>query len=449
MPGSRCVLVAIIGLNCAQSARTEFEDLSAADQATLRSLAPAVLPAPPPDASNRFADDARAARFGQRLFFDKAFSGRLLDGDNDGSPTTLGVKGEAGKVACAGCHVPSAGFLDDRTLGKQISLAASWSLRRTPSLLDVGQARLLMWDGRRDALYNQPFGPVESEKEMNSSRLFVAEQIAARYAVEYQQLFGPLPPMSNASRFPPVDAAHTGCDGIAGTSPPPVCHGMPNDHAEYDGMSPVDQAAVTQVVANVGRALGAYQRLLTCGQGRFDRWVNGDATALNASEKRGAVVYIGKGKCIGCHSGPFFTDQQFHNVGLAPAKVAVVFIDMGDRGAGQGLAAALSDPLNVRGKYSDGDDGRLPNVLSATLEGAFRTPSLRCVARRPSLMHTGQVATLEEAVAFFDRGGHPAGYPGKSELYPLGLTDRERADLVAFLRTLEGPGPAQLLLTAP
>src|SRR5262249_23599658 len=156
---------------------------------------------------------------------------------------------------------------------------------------------------------------------------------------------------------------------------------------------------------------------------------HGDAAALDHSEQRGASVFIGKGKCVSCHSGPFLSDQRFHNVGLAPATVAVVFIDMNDRGAATGWPLALADPLNVRGVYSDGDDGRLPAPAGAAQEGAFRTPILRCAARRPSFMHTGQMRTLEEVVAFFDKGGLPFGYPGQSEIAPLGLTAQERTDL--------------------
>ncbi len=140
-------------------------------------------------------------------FFDPLFAGKLLDGDNDGSANTLGKKGETGKVSCAGCHVPNAGFLDNRTLGAEISLAAGWGRRRAPSLLDVGQAKILMWDGRHDTLYNQPFGPIESPVEMNSSRLYVAEQIYSRHRAEYEALFGVLPPLDDAQRFPP---AHRG-----------------------------------------------------------------------------------------------------------------------------------------------------------------------------------------------------------------------------------------------
>jgi cytochrome c peroxidase len=407
-------------------------------------FSPLPLPSPPRDASNGFADDARAAALGQELFFDAGFSGPLLDGDNDGSPVALGARGETGKVSCAGCHVASAGFLDDRSRGKQISLAAGWNLRRTPSLLDVGQARLLMWDGSRDSLHSQPFGPIENPNEMNASRLYAAEQIFARYRAGYEAIFGPLPPLDDAARFPPLDAKNAGCDRpIRGV---PTCHGKPGDGAEYDGMSAADQDAVTRVVVNLGKALAAYERLLSCGPGRFDAFLHGDATAMTPSEQRGAKLFVGKAQCLRCHSGPFLSDQQFHNVGLLPKTVATVFTDANDRGASAGLAASIADPLNVRGKYSDGDDGRLPDAVPAGSEGAFRTPTLRCVARRPSFLHTAQLRTLTDVVAFFDRGGDRAGYPGTNELVPLRLSADEQQDLVAFLQTLDGPGPAAPLL---
>jgi cytochrome c peroxidase len=136
-------------------------------------------------------------------------------------------------------------------------------------------------------------------------------------------------------------------------------------------------------------------------------------------------------------------------VGLQPQVVATVFLDANDPGASAGLAKAQADSLNVAGPYSDGDDGRLPKQLPPALLGAFRTPRLRCVAERPSFMHTGQLLTLAELVDFFDRGGDHFGFPGQNELLSLGLTARERADLVAFLATLSGPGPAEALLSPP
>jgi cytochrome c peroxidase len=90
----------------------------------------------------------------------------------------------------------------------------------------------------------------------------------------------------------------------------------------------------------------------------------------------------------------------------------------------------------------------LPASAGPELEGAFRTPSLRCIATQPSFMHTGQHKSLASVVAFFDRGGDPAGYPGTNELVPLGLSVEDKADLVAFLGSLQGPG-ADAELTTP
>lgn len=421
--------------------------------AALQALAPDPLPSPPPDPSNAWADDPAAAAFGQVLFFTPIFAGRLLDGDQNGMGTSLGNKGDVGKVSCASCHVPEDAFTDTRSPNKQISLGAGWGKRRAPSLLDVGQATLLMWDGRHDTMYNQVFGPFESPVEMNSSRLYVAHQVFAHLREPYEAIFGPMPAMDDGQRFPPLAAELTGCTP-AGPEVLPTCdgeiHGMPGDGAEFDGMDPADREAVTRVVANVGKAIGAYERLLSCGPGRFDQWVAGDESAMTNAEKRGAKLFVGDGQCVGCHAGPFMSDQQFHNVGLTPGVVAAAFIDADDRGAAVGLAAALADPLNIAGIFSDGDDGRLPAAVTAAHEGAFRTPGLRCVAQRPSFFHTGQALGLPPVVDFFVEGGDPPGtYPGVSELEPLALDAGDRKDLVAFLRALDGPGPAPDLLLPP
>jgi len=307
----------------------------------------------------------------------------------------------------------------------------------------------LMWDGRKDAFFNQPFGPLEASNEMNSSRLYAAEQIALRYAGSYQALFGPLPPLTDATQYPQLSASATGCDALDGGPTTPVCHGKPGDGAEYDGLTAAQQDAVTRVVVNMGKAIGAYLRLLSCGPARFDLFVHGDATALSAQEQQGAELFLNKGNCFSCHSGPYFSDEKFHNVGLAPGIVAVVFVDEGDRGAGLGFAEALANPLNAQSSYSDGYDGRLPPAPGPGQEGAFRTPKLRCLMRRPSFMHTAQMGSLEEVVSFFNQSGDPAGYPGANELHALGLTAAEQAALVAFLQTLEGAGPGAPLVDDP
>jgi len=266
----------------------------------------------------------------------------------------------------------------------------------------------------------------------------------------YEAIFGALPPLDDVARFPALSAAQTGCRALDNDN---KCighgRGSPGDAAEFDGMALADQDAVTRVWVNVGKAIGAYERRLTCGKAPFDAWMQGDRDALSRAAQRGAGLFVGKAGCVTCHAGPYLSDEKFHNVGLQPRVVATVFIDANDPGASVGITRAQVDPLNVIGKYSDGDDGRLPVKLDDAYTGAFRTPRLRCVAERPSFMHTGQFAKLDDVIDFFDRGGDSFGFPGTSELSPLELTPRERADLVAFLQTLSGAGPAAALLAPP
>jgi cytochrome c peroxidase len=214
-------------------------------------------------------------------------------------------------------------------------------------------------------------------------------------------------------------------------------------------MAPADQVAVTQVMVDAGKALGAYLRELRCGPSRFDAWLDGDRAALDESELRGARLFVGRAGCVRCHSGPLLSDGAFHNVGMAPAPVAVAIIDVNDRGAAAAIPEALADPLSTPGAFSDGDREKLPALAEPRHEGAFRTPTLRCIARQPSFMHTGQLKTLSGVVSFFARGGDRSGYPGTNELTPLELTEEERADLVAFIASLDGPGPDASLLVAP
>lgn len=400
-----------------------------------------------PDPSNRVVDDEAAQLLGQRLFFETALSGRLLDRDNDGGNATLGVSGEAGRISCAGCHVPQAGFVDTRSPHRQISLAAQWTRRRSPTLLEVASLPMFNWDGRRDTLWNQALGVIESSVEFNSSRLFVAQQIFALYRESYEEIFGPLPPLDDTARFPPLTGLEAGCDaGPVETAP---CRGKPGDGADYDGMTSEDQDAVTMVAVNVGKALAAYVTQLRCGPSRFDEWLAGDETALSRSEQRGAALFVGAGQCVSCHSGPSFTDGKFHNVGLRPEVVAVAFTDTGDRGAAEGLPLSIDDPLNSKGIFSDGDRGVLPESVGPEFEGAFRTPTLRCISTQPSFMHTAHLKTLAQVVQFFNRGGDPAGFPGTNELSPLNLSDLDKADLVAFLGALQGDGPDPALLVPP
>jgi len=403
----------------------------------LKALSPDTLPPPLADPTNRFADDQAAAVLGKKFFFDTRFSGPLLDDDNTGLPGTLGKQGEAGKVACVSCHDSRLAFDDRRSPKAQISLASSWTRRRTPSLLDINQTQILMWDGRRDAAFNQVFGVVQNPIEFNSSISFVAQQVVRYYRAEYEGIFGPIEDLSDLTQ---LDATDAGCTVLEeGPTPAPCSKPADND------------PRIVRIVVNLGKAIQAYERLLTCGPGRFDDWIHGDESALDADEQAGAMLFVRAG-CDNCHTGPFMSDQKFYNIGSA--NFTVNFIEpFDDPGAAIGLTAMLADSLNSKGVYSDGYDDRLEDLPTdlETLRGAFRTPTLRCVAQRPSFGHAGQTRTLEDFMVLMNRGGDPAGYQGEKDprIIPLNLTAQERTQIVKFMGTLNGPGPSEELRATP
>jgi cytochrome c peroxidase len=162
-------------------------------------------------------------------------------------------------------------------------------------------------------------------------------------------------------------------------------------------------------------ALATFERTIVAGQSPFDRWIMGDKSAISAAAKRGFQIFNGKAHCSNCHSGPSFTDGSFQDIGTA-----------------------------------QGDDigrGRL-FPTSEKLRYAFKTPTLRDVARRAPYMHDGSVATLEEVIELYDKGG--INRPSRSpSIRPLSLTSGEKADLVAFLQTLSASSPPAAIPVLP
>lgn len=396
------------------------------------------LPPLPPDPTNAVADDPAAARLGQRLFFDERLS---RDGDR----------------SCASCHDPAEAFTDAQALAEGLRPLE----RHTPSLINVAHHRWYFWDGRADSLWAQALVPLESPLEHASSRLQVAHVVAGDplLRTEYEEVFGPLPPLEDGARFPPTgrpvpadDHAHrlaaehaaearSRGDGRAGGHQ----HGEGSDfyhphQRAWDGMTPEDREAVTRVFVNVGKALAAYQRRLVTGNAPFDRFVAGlrdgdpeKLAALDASARRGLKLFLGRGNCHFCHGGPLLSDLEFHDLGL-PGD---------DPGRSRGLEALRRSEFVGTGRWSDEPEGRarfqvgqLPRHRHPAPE--FRTPSLRNVTATAPYMHDGRLATLEEVVAFYstleEQRDHPP--PGETILEPLALTEREQADLVAFLESL-------------
>jgi cytochrome c peroxidase len=166
---------------------------------------------------------------------------------------------------------------------------------------------------------------------------------------------------------------------------------------------------------NIEAALATYERSIVSGAAPFDRWVAGDEQAIDQNAKRGFGIFTGKGRCSECHSGWAFTDSSFHDIGTAQ---------------GDDIGRGRLFPTSVKLRY------------------AFKTPTLRDVARRAPYMHDGSLATLADVVALYDRGG--IARPSRSaSIAPLGLTESEKADLLAFLQTLTGPPQPVLMPVLP
>lgn len=395
------------------------------------------LPGVPADPTNAFADDPAAATLGQRLYFDPSYSGALAVG-TDGGNGALGAVGERGKVACVSCHTSVSGS-DDRTVPNHVSLGTDYGTRNALAVVNASFLPWTNWGGRFDSQWSLPLVVAENGKIMAATRLGVAHLLWDKYRADYDAIFPvPLDPAldpaaADAARFPAQGkpkALMTDADG------------------PWEMMAAGDRAIVNRIYANYGKAIAAYLRKLVSRQAPFDRFVAGDGAAISVSAQRGFKLFTGKGKCASCHSGPAFSDGKFHALGVQQTGERVPGVDLGRF---QDVPALLASPFNTAGAYSDAPDaGKLTGLAqSDAMRGAFRTSGLRGLGASAPYMHSGQLKTLEEVVTFYDQGGAAVVDGGTLDplVTPLGLSVEEKADLVAFLRTLDGaPVDAALLM---
>lgn len=369
----------------------------------LRALWIGSLPPLPDDPSNRYANDPPAAALGESFFFDERFSVN-------------------GRVSCSSCHQPELAFTDGLPRGRGIGETP----RSTMSVLGTAYAPFLFWDGRKDSQWAQALGPLENAREHGGNRGMYAHVIADHYRTPYEAIFGPLPDLSDADRFPrsagPVDDREA--------------------RANWDAMAQSDREAVTAIYVNMGKAIEAYERGLLPTESRFDRFVesllggsDSGAAALTDDEVEGLRLFIGQAHCTNCHNGPLFTNQSFHNTGVPPLAG-----HQPDLGRGPAIQLLTDDEFNCLSRWSDADPGdctalRFLRDDPEGLSGAFKPPSLRNVSKTGPYMHAGQIATLEDVLRHYREA--PAAAVGHSELEPLDLTDAQLAQLVAFLRSLD------------
>ncbi len=259
-------------------------------------------------------------------------------------------------VSCASCHDPRTGWANPHPT--DTGIRGQVGARNSGTILDAAYMRFQFWDGRAGSLEEQALGPIHNPIEMGETLENVVAKLNAipGYRDQFQAVFG----------------ADVTTDGIA-------------------------------------KALAAFERTVISGPSPYDRYLLGDRSAMSPAAVRGMELFNGKGHCTPCHSGPTFSDQSFHNLGV-------------------GMDRSEPDSGRVKETGIPGDTGR------------FKTPGLRNAALTPPYLHDGSAKTLMDVVVLYDEGGVPNPYLDPM-MFPLRLTERERRDLVAFLEALTGVPP--------
>ncbi len=283
------------------------------------------------------------ALLGRRLFFDP-----ILSSDNT--------------VSCASCHQPEHGFAGVETIS--IGIKGRKGTRNAPTVLNRVFGKHFSWDGRDASLEEQVMGPLTSKTELGGDLETVVANIRKdkSYVDEFRKVFS---------------------DGKAGNA----------------------DAVVT--IENVAKAVACFERTLTSGNSKVDRFRNEDYEALSKEARQGLWLFESRAQCWKCHNGANLSDEKFHNTGVAHGQ-------------------------------ADRDNGRMDATKDSAHQFQFKTPTLRDVEHTAPYMHDGSSKTLRDVVEFYNKGGAPDDPTLDKDMKPLNLTDEEVGFLVEFLKALSG-----------
>jgi cytochrome c peroxidase len=289
-------------------------------------------------------------------------------------------------ISCATCHDPALAFTDGKKVATGIN--SRQGARNSPTLFNAMFNSGQFWDGRAETLEAQAIQPLINQDEMgNDSFEAVVRRLDAipEYAKQFKEVFG-----SRVS------------------------------------------------IELVGKAIASFERTLVSGDSPFDRFVAGDRTAMTDAAQRGLFLFRTKGRCAICHtfnaSFPFFTDQNYRNTGVAAnsrafgtlAREALKVLQDG---------TGLADLSWFAKQGGAAELGRFLITGNSLDIGSFRTPSLRDVELTAPYFHDGSATTLADVLKFYARGGNEN--PMRDwELQPLDLDDRERQEIIEFLKSL-------------
>lgn len=276
-----------------------------------------------------------------------------------------------GTMSCATCHDPEKAFTDGLDISLSYPTTRNW--RNSPTLVNVAFQKFLFHDGRAPSLEDQALFPMMSAFEMNRNLDFLEEVIRSvpEYVAAFQKGFGGEPTRER-----------------------------------------------------IAMAIAAFERTILSRNTPLDRYLKGDKRALSEEAKKGLAVFMGKGKCGDCHDGVNLSDDKFHALNVPENK---------ERESDPRIATTRRFVAKVY-HYEDyrnlnEDPGRYLITKDRKDWKAFKTPTLREIAKTAPYMHNGIFQTLDDVIEFFDKGGGK----GNTALKPLGLSAKEKRYLNIFM----------------
>jgi cytochrome c peroxidase len=287
-------------------------------------------------------------------------------------------------VSCASCHNPAEGYSAHTKTG--VGIRGQLGGRNSPVSFNRILSGPQFWDGRADSLEAQAVGPIANPIEMGFTHEGVVKRLGEMpvYKRQFEAIFGEL-------TIDRVGQAIAAFERVLVTAPSPYDHG--EQLRAFAGLDPDDIAEDADLSAKYAAAKAA-----------------AEAQPMSEEARRGRdIFFTEKGNCTACHVGANLADEQYHNIGIGMDK-------------------------------PEPDPGRFAVTKNPKDTGAFKTPTVRNVALSAPYMHDGSVATLEEVVEWYDKGGH-ANPHLSGKIRPLNLSAQDKADLVAFMKACTGPTP--------
>ncbi|MCA9136942.1 MAG: c-type cytochrome [Planctomycetales bacterium] len=285
-----------------------------------------------------------------------------------------------GTISCASCHDPAQGYGAHTQFG--VGVRDQEGGRNSPVAYNRIISKAQFWDGRADSLEAQAVGPIANPIEMGHTHEECVAGLAANpvYQAEFKSVF------SNGITIDNVGKAIAAFERTLVSGPAP--YDFQNDIATFekafaDDLEFLDEEPELKKQYDALKAAAA-------------------AHPMSESAKRGMTLFFGKAACTACHAGANFSDEQYHNLGVA--------------------------------MDSDKPDlGRYEITKVEKDKGAFKTPTLRNIVLSAPYMHDGSQKTLEEVMVWYNKGGHKNPWLS-DKMKPLNLTDQEVADVVAFMK---------------